>query len=623
MKRLFFHTLIGVFLSVLYLPSVSFTQDYSFQDSDARYMQVVPKSDGGALILGWFADPMVVGGKSIKAPRGSDGKNQLTYYLQNTDSKENTLWVKVFPAKVMLRGGFEFKNAFYLAGDMEESGLFDDSPRMVNYDKNGFIAKLSDQGKWQWVQGIGGMARDINSDNAGNILAVVEVEGDQDIMGGKKIAPGYPKNNILVKISPEGKVLWTAQISGGKDLPRVQPPLTIVNAVAADPQGNVYVAGHFDGKALIGTDTSQEATKITYGPGEMLYDSETFVAKFSPEGQLISVFRNIEKLDSLFLIDLAVDASGNAYLTGYVQGKYIWEHKGQKPPSEPLQMYGATEGTEDAFLLKVRDMKEVEWIIQPEGEGYDRGDSIILGKDKIEFLISFARTIKVQGKTFTDKTGDNYTSDMLLLTVDLAGNIKSAVQVQGMGGERGKLWGSGDARYLYGLTFYKLNQGSYDFLVRYTGNMPGDKISRDIVSHAQFLKNDLSTFKPGEKVKALIEGVWYTGTVNKTSDKYYLLQMDNSQPEYWKWVLPVYLRAPGDAPESKADTTTPRDSTSKDTAPKDNSSFSAQDQVKILWQGQWYNGKILKVKDGKYYIKYDGYSEEWNEWVGPDRLKKR
>lgn len=45
------------------------------------------------------------------------------------------------------------------------------------------------------------------------------------------------------------------------------------------------------------------------------------------------------------------------------------------------------------------------------------------------------------------------------------------------------------------------------------------------------------------------------------------------------------------------------------------------DKVQILWNGKYFPGKVLEVKDGKWYISYDGYDAKWNEWVGSDRLK--
>lgn len=47
------------------------------------------------------------------------------------------------------------------------------------------------------------------------------------------------------------------------------------------------------------------------------------------------------------------------------------------------------------------------------------------------------------------------------------------------------------------------------------------------------------------------------------------------------------------------------------------------DKVQIQSNGNWYDGKILKVNDEEktYYVSYDGWAESWNEWVGTDRLK--
>jgi hypothetical protein len=47
----------------------------------------------------------------------------------------------------------------------------------------------------------------------------------------------------------------------------------------------------------------------------------------------------------------------------------------------------------------------------------------------------------------------------------------------------------------------------------------------------------------------------------------------------------------------------------------------AGEKVQILWGGSWYDGKIEEVKDGQFYVSYDGWSSTSNEWVGADRIK--
>ncbi|HVS40543.1 MAG TPA: agenet domain-containing protein [Gemmataceae bacterium] len=47
----------------------------------------------------------------------------------------------------------------------------------------------------------------------------------------------------------------------------------------------------------------------------------------------------------------------------------------------------------------------------------------------------------------------------------------------------------------------------------------------------------------------------------------------------------------------------------------------ADDRVEVEWHDEWWHAHILAVKDGKTLIRYGGYGPEWNEWVGPDRIR--
>lgn len=51
--------------------------------------------------------------------------------------------------------------------------------------------------------------------------------------------------------------------------------------------------------------------------------------------------------------------------------------------------------------------------------------------------------------------------------------------------------------------------------------------------------------------------------------------------------------------------------------------FRVGQAVQILWNDTWYAGAILEVGKGRWKIRYDSYSESWDEWVGPERLKAR
>jgi hypothetical protein len=44
-------------------------------------------------------------------------------------------------------------------------------------------------------------------------------------------------------------------------------------------------------------------------------------------------------------------------------------------------------------------------------------------------------------------------------------------------------------------------------------------------------------------------------------------------------------------------------------------------QVEVLWGATWFPSEILQVKDGKYFIRYNGWSDSSNEWVTKDRIR--
>ncbi len=51
--------------------------------------------------------------------------------------------------------------------------------------------------------------------------------------------------------------------------------------------------------------------------------------------------------------------------------------------------------------------------------------------------------------------------------------------------------------------------------------------------------------------------------------------------------------------------------------------YDVAQTVQVQWKGKWYEAQILKVKDdcSQYYIHYTGWSDSWDEWVTPDRIK--
>ena len=52
--------------------------------------------------------------------------------------------------------------------------------------------------------------------------------------------------------------------------------------------------------------------------------------------------------------------------------------------------------------------------------------------------------------------------------------------------------------------------------------------------------------------------------------------------------------------------------------------FNAGDQVDVEWKGEWWKALVTQVSAGpRYKIHYVGWSESWDEVVGPERIRPR
>jgi hypothetical protein len=47
------------------------------------------------------------------------------------------------------------------------------------------------------------------------------------------------------------------------------------------------------------------------------------------------------------------------------------------------------------------------------------------------------------------------------------------------------------------------------------------------------------------------------------------------------------------------------------------------DKVDVFWGSTWYPSTVVKTEGERTYIKYDDYSDSFNEWVTPDRIRRR
>jgi hypothetical protein len=166
----------------------------------------------------------------------------------------------------------------------------------VTYFHDGFVAKFDNQGTKLYTRqfGSGGSfmdPADIAVDGEGNISIAGGVRGSIE---GQPTSGSY-QDFLLVNYDNQGELQYARQFgipSGGGSA------MTSARAVDTDPEGNIYIVGDTSGSVL-------------NAPSVGEYDS--FLLKYTPEGELEGVKMVGTPGGVMFGGDLEVDAAGNVF----------------------------------------------------------------------------------------------------------------------------------------------------------------------------------------------------------------------------------------------------------------------------------------------------------------------
>ncbi len=150
--------------------------------------------------------------------------------------------------------------------------------------------------EWLWVQRAGSTGEDLVSsmakDSSGNIYATGSFSYGLDFPGAT--LSGSYKDMFVLKMGPEGNVIWMAKAIGTGDKAGTD--------VAVDGAGNVYVTGYFQGTAVFGAVTLTSA-------------SDLFVGKLDPNGNWLWASQA-----TAISGGIDVDGDQNVYITGSFYG---------------------------------------------------------------------------------------------------------------------------------------------------------------------------------------------------------------------------------------------------------------------------------------------------------------
>ena len=98
----------------------------------------------------------------------------------------------------------------------------------------------------------------------------------------------------------------------------------------------------------------------------------------------------------------------------------------------------------------------------------------------------------------------------------------------------------------------------------------------------------------GDKVQVLWNGSWYPATVKESKDGQWFVHYDNFDAQWDEWVGQDRIKQ----------------------------AWKKGDKLHVEWKGDWFEASILEVGEGKYKVHYEGWGDEWDEWVTPNRMRK-
>jgi hypothetical protein len=344
-------------------------------------------------------------------------------------------------------------------GDIYISGIssgifFDNAGNEINLSQNGqvsmtafnkYIIKLNSRGEFIWImQNARVNFIKLYVDNDNNLVAISNVANNSPTNSIELYFNGIqtqtiglttsnPTNNIIIKISPLGNVIWDSEIN----IDCINIPATDqIVEVVFDSLNNYFLGINYEGQISFYSANNNSPTVF---PGNPAPAVKSAVVKYNSNGEFLW-FLPIKTLDnanqvvsSTRLRDLKIDQNNNIYVTGlngrnstFVAGNY-------------RQVFFNLNNTQTEiskgpfFIAKINSNGVCEWIRS--ALSYDgTGHKIIVDNNQIKVLgeVSGLNISSNFTTEFDSTNSNNYNltinpSDYFINTYDLQGNISKVV----------------------------------------------------------------------------------------------------------------------------------------------------------------------------------------------------
>ncbi len=260
----------------------------------------------------------------------------------------------------------------------------------------------------QWAVQMGGAStaegHAVVTDADGNIYSTGYVYGTVDFDPGPGVAniTSVVGSDIYVqKLDSSGNFIWAQGLISSAGCQS--------NSMAIDASGNIYITGFFLGTMDFDPGAgTQNRTAVGF--------RDVFVLKLTSAGAYSQVYTFGGTVGDDRGKSVAVDPSGNVYVTGYYSGTVNFD---------PVGTYNLTAfGTQDIFVAKFSASSSLEWAYSFGAGSQDVGISIVANATGVYTLGNFDGTIDFDPGVGTSSITSSSTNNTFLQKLSPAGNFE-------------------------------------------------------------------------------------------------------------------------------------------------------------------------------------------------------
>jgi len=294
-------------------------------------------------------------------------------FFAKYDASGNYLWAKSIGSASYGEQGLSIavdgSGNVYITGYFASTADFDPGAGTASLTPVGgfdiFFAKYDTNGNYLWAKNIGGASSDqgnsIAVDGSGNVYITGSFLGTADFDPGAGVANlialgGTIGDTFFAKYDTSGNYLWAKRIGNAQD--------DTGYGIAVDSNGNVYITGFFQNIAM---DFDPGAGTANLTPVGSI---DIFFAKYDASGNYLWA----KRIGSAYADQgnsIAVDGSGNVYITGAFKGTADFD-----PGAGVANLIAAT-GYFDIFFAKYDTNGNYLWAKRIGHSSYDdSGNSI-------------------------------------------------------------------------------------------------------------------------------------------------------------------------------------------------------------------------------------------------------